>query len=126
MNDMPECSRSTKRKARKNHKCSNCGAVIEKGTDYEFISGIWSGEPQSFKMCNNCEKVFDNFKLMDKNLGYEDGPTLDRGGIGCWLQDFMCYSWHGEKAAQDIAKLFDVPVDYVRRVCGINTPNKEE
>lgn len=119
MNDMPECSAWLNRKARKDHKCTSCGAVIEKGTTYTYISGIWNGEPESYKLCDNCAAIVSDFKKMDKSLGWDEGPTLCRGGVGAWLQDFMYRGWHGEEAAKDISDLFGVPLDYVRRVTGL-------
>lgn len=120
MNDLPECSYEKNRTARKNHKCTSCMADILKGDNYTYISGIWSGEPESFKLCANCKNVVDNFKKMDEHLGYEDGPSLDLGGVGAWLQGFMCRSWHGEEAAKDIADLFGLQCSYVRRVIGLD------
>lgn len=126
MNDMPICSNRTKRKARKDHKCTNCRCEIKSGTEYTYISGIWNGEPESFKLCENCRKVIDNFELIDKDLAYDEGPGLDRGGISCWLQDFIYAGWKGEEAANDIAKLFDVPLDYARDRLGLATKQRGE
>lgn len=39
------------RKARKEHKCCECGKTIEKGETYVVSSGIWDGKPDRFKQC---------------------------------------------------------------------------
>lgn len=114
MGELPEVINHTKRKSRKSHLCTSCGSKIEKGENYMYISGIWGGEPASFKLCNCCEKVINGFKLMDETLLDEDGPTLDRGGVSAWLQDFLSLGWQGEEAAIDIAKTFDLPISYAR------------
>ena len=50
----PECMRTVKRKARKDHACCECRRTIKAGTVYEFVSGIWDGEPSSYKTCARC------------------------------------------------------------------------
>ena len=115
MNEMPECSTSKTRKARKDHSCSTCGEEIKKGSLYKYISGVWSGDPQSFKLCCNCEKVMDNFREMDKDLSCEDGPALDRGGVNEFLSGFICIGYSGIDAANDMSRILDVPLGYVKR-----------
>ena len=50
----PECMRTVKRKARKDHACCECRRTIKAGTVYQYVSGIWDGEPSSFKTCPRC------------------------------------------------------------------------
>lgn len=50
----PACMRTVKRKARKDHACCECRRTIKAGTVYEFVSGIWDGEPSSYKTCARC------------------------------------------------------------------------
>lgn len=50
----PECMSQRQRKARKDHVCCECRRVIKAGTVYEYVSGIWDGEPSSFKTCFRC------------------------------------------------------------------------
>jgi PHP family Zn ribbon phosphoesterase len=47
-----------KRKARVNHSCSSCGAIIEKGSFYysEELSDRHINFPQKKKICDNCYK----------------------------------------------------------------------
>ena len=56
-----QCHTETIRKARKDHQCYECGEPIAKGTQYEYVSGIWEGEPTSFKTCLACVDVRNHF-----------------------------------------------------------------
>ncbi len=42
------------RVARKAHRCCECRRVIAVGERYEFCSGIWDSEPNSYKTCAQC------------------------------------------------------------------------
>lgn len=57
--EMPACSDSVMRKARKQHKCYECQRPIEPGERYEYYSGIWDGEPESYKTCRHCKIARD-------------------------------------------------------------------
>lgn len=42
------------RKARKPHRCSECGIQINPGEKYRYITGKWDGTIGSFHTCNPC------------------------------------------------------------------------
>lgn len=111
MNEMPKCCRSIDRIARKQHRCFGCGCDIKKGESYRYTSGVWD-EPESFKHCLSCAMVIDNFKLFDSSLDRDEGPSLERGGVSCWINDYVCDSWRADEAAIDLAKTFDLPQEY--------------
>jgi hypothetical protein len=115
MGDLPLCSTEKLRKARKDHKCSNCESDIMTGDEYMYISGVWD-KPLSFKICLNCDKIISGFRLMHKHLRHEDAPSLGLHGISNWFLNFTCRGWNGENAKKDISRLFDVPMDYVNRI----------
>lgn len=48
-----------KRKARKDHKCYECGRRIRKGEKYTVVTGCWDGTFDEFKMCNYCTWLRD-------------------------------------------------------------------
>lgn len=50
----PEYIYQRQRKARKDHACCECSRTIKAGSRYEFTSGIWDGEPSSYKTCLRC------------------------------------------------------------------------
>jgi len=59
--ESPSCSSRTKRKARKKHRCCECCEAIEKGQMYEYVSGIWDGEPSDYKTCLSCVEIRNHF-----------------------------------------------------------------
>ena len=115
MNEMPKCSTSVDRKSRKIHKCDGCFAEIKSGDKYRYTSGIWD-EPDSFKHCLNCANVLDNFELMDATLDYCDGPSLSSGGVIVFFEGFVHSGWSGLVAAEEIAKLFNVPIEWANSI----------
>lgn len=55
--DPPVRFTSETRRARKQHTCCECGATIEKGEEYQNISGIWDRKYDHFKRCMPCEDL---------------------------------------------------------------------
>ena len=63
-----------KRKARKDHKGVG-GALIKKGTEYKYVSGIFDGEPFDFKVNLKLAEFFEKCnskRSWDTPLNYED------------------------------------------------------
>jgi len=50
-----------KRKARKEHKCIECGRNIEPGEMYIWEKGLWEGSFSEFKTCSDCLSVKNSF-----------------------------------------------------------------
>src|SRR5690606_34021390 len=51
---------TTDRKARRQHKCCECGRAIEPGEHYRVVSGISSEhEPFRYKVCGHCAVAQD-------------------------------------------------------------------
>ena len=42
------------RKARKEHRCEECGEKIIPGSKYEYVSGKWDSYVNEFKTCERC------------------------------------------------------------------------
>lgn len=59
--DKPSCSRKTRPKARKEHKCCECAEVIAPGATYERFTGIWDGSSGTFATCLICVEIRDHF-----------------------------------------------------------------
>lgn len=53
----PEAFVVKKRKARKEHICCECHRVIPVGCEYIYYSGIWDGQPSSYKHCVECHDI---------------------------------------------------------------------
>ena len=43
------------RRARKPHKCDECGREIGKGEQYQHVSAKWGGYVQTVKTCSHCQ-----------------------------------------------------------------------
>jgi hypothetical protein len=54
---MNECHCTTRRVARKVHRCSECWGAIRAGETYIVESGIQDG-PFAYKMCGHCHPLF--------------------------------------------------------------------
>lgn len=52
--DGPSVYDAKTRKAKKEHKCSECRGVIKPGEVYEHAWGVWDGDAQTFKACPDC------------------------------------------------------------------------
>lgn len=48
-------------KARKQHKCSECRGIIEPGTEYENVRGLWDGDFQAYKTYSDCMSLRKEF-----------------------------------------------------------------
>lgn len=47
------------RTARAEHECCACRETIRVGDRYKHSSGVWDGNPASFKHCARCAEVLD-------------------------------------------------------------------
>ena len=52
---------TTERKARKEHTCYECRGKIAKGTRYEYVSMLFDGSWDDFKLCSLCREIGDHF-----------------------------------------------------------------
>jgi hypothetical protein len=50
-------------KGRKEHKCSECLRVIEKGESHEYAKGLWDGDFSDFRTCGICCAMRDEIDL---------------------------------------------------------------
>lgn len=57
--EMPETSRMTRPKAKRNHKCCECRGTIRAGEVYRSVWGVWDGTPQTYKTCDDCLELED-------------------------------------------------------------------
>ena len=58
---LPQAYKEVIRKARKEHWCCECRQEIAVGEVYEYVSGIWDGEPRSYKTCLSCAQLRSEF-----------------------------------------------------------------
>lgn len=86
------------KKARKQHRCEYCGAVIEIGTSYSRESGNFEGEMQDYALCLRCRKLLDSNDqtwAFDEELGNFHDAFMDSKFIKCekcgssWVGDII-------------------------------------
>ena len=70
------CERTVTRLARKDHRCYECCETILKGDAYVYISGVWEGTPDSFRLCSACYTIGNTWLLFCRA-----NPKL---GDCCW------------------------------------------
>ena len=88
----PTAFSETTRKARKAHKCCDCDTTIQPGDQYVISSGIWDGEPDSYKHYMNCHEIF---KAASESAEYvEEGPAFQ--GLWEWLTNELHYTYTGK------------------------------
>lgn len=73
---LPTVSHRDKRKARKEHRCYECGCKIAPGETYEVVSGLYDGQWETFKTCPDCVELRDALTEMDCFCWYH-GSLLD-------------------------------------------------
>ena len=52
--DQPAVYRPNIQRARKPHTCYECSGLIAPGDSYEYVFGVWGGNPGSFRTCSHC------------------------------------------------------------------------
>ena len=55
--ESPEVFEQVIRKARKQHRCCECGGAITPGDYYQYAHGIWADGPAGFKTCIPCARL---------------------------------------------------------------------
>jgi len=106
MSEMPSAFNSITRKARKEHKCCECGVEIKKGDKYRYSSGIWDGEPDSYKQCSDCHEIMMAASSYDRN-NHGDGVAFRE--LREWFFGFMCIDFKGQNLVNTMAN--DIGVD---------------
>ena len=81
--DAPSACAVVTRKARKRHRCFECGKPIEAGEVYEFTSGVWPDGPASFKICRPCVNVRDSLQCTCVAFG-EVMEQAEEEGLDFW------------------------------------------
>ena len=69
--DGPDVFSEAWRKARKLHRCCECGSDIENGEVYEYVKGLWDGHWSEYKTCEKCADLRES--LSDVTCPYYEG-----------------------------------------------------
>jgi hypothetical protein len=56
--DAPAFYNKAIRRARKEHKCCECGGRILPGDQYEHVAGVWEGNFDTFMTCERCHDIW--------------------------------------------------------------------
>lgn len=59
--DGPSFCKWSTRRARKEHRCCECGGAIRSGETYNYLGGVWEGYWDSYKFCTPCHAVIKEF-----------------------------------------------------------------
>jgi hypothetical protein len=62
--DGPSVHRVKIVKARKPHKCCECFEPINVGDEYQYIFGVWDGEPSSYHTCEKCDDLRESLTAL--------------------------------------------------------------
>lgn len=66
----PEVINVTNPRARKDHKCCECGGLIKKGEVYENVWGVWDFDQSTFKTCLECSLIRDSIYRQDEGIPF--------------------------------------------------------
>lgn len=55
--DQPEFWSKRDSKAKKEHRCYECGRAIKPGEVFETVAGKWDGHFDTFKTCSHCRDI---------------------------------------------------------------------
>ena len=91
--------------ARKPHKCTECGAVIEAGDKYRYYSGKFDGIFYVEKICRRCE--YDRFRVVEQELAEGCGWSSAWPPFG-ELVEYLGDSGMGQTAPEDVPVSFRV------------------
>ena len=59
-------------RARKEHRCCECGGKILSGESYNYHSGVWDGQGMSFKVCPECDLLRKDLTIILAGLPLEE------------------------------------------------------
>lgn len=93
---LPEFYGQRKVKARKQHRCDECGKPILPGKLYEAIAGKWEGEFSSFKLHLGCDQALYEWSKI----------TSDCASLGMTRHDIdECYTQEEQKQDPEIRRI---------------------
>lgn len=118
MSEYPEAFCTKQRRARKEHKCCECYTKINKGDLYQYSSGIWSGEPSSYKQCSDCHTVCN--ALMCHSEYETDSPDgLNFGYLKEFFYGYICTGFKGQEALNSFAKDLGFEPRFLNRILNL-------
>ena len=107
--EAPQAFSETIRKARKSHKCCECFRQINIGEKYQYVSGIWDGDPDSFKTCLSCYEIRNDFISLPEN---------DTASIGC-LRDEISGFFYTNFGLNEYSESSGICIEKLNKLFGI-------
>jgi hypothetical protein len=74
--EIPEFVATTRPKARKDHRCDECGGWIRAGELHDHIVGKWAGEFGTYRTCMDCVALRCE---VNRAVGDDDGCGIPLG-----------------------------------------------
>jgi hypothetical protein len=127
MTDSPEAFQSYMRKARKIHGCCECGVAIKPGDKYQYSSGIWDGEPSSYKQCMSCHVIMaaaQNQVDRNETYRYEDGPYF--GALRDWFEGHVCRGFSGQVWLDGMADEIGIDPEQLNKLLKVEKETRNE
>jgi len=93
------------RRARKEHKCYECGETININSNYHFFSCFGNKTISNYKICKNCKIILDHF--------FDNGWIF--GQVWDDLNEYL-YDWKNDLPSDCISKL---PAEIRDKICDI-------
>lgn len=90
--EYPECFDECFRVARKEHKCFECREPIKPKERYHYCSGVWAGEPNSYKTCMTCADLRKDIDAYLRRSGDMDG-CIALGELGYFCEESAPSVW---------------------------------
>lgn len=84
--EMPDFYKSKLVRARKPHRCVECGSAITPGEEYESATGRWEGEIDTYRTCSRC------LDLRGSLRAYDPAECIPHTCLGDTVQDALFYS----------------------------------
>lgn len=84
---MPDVFSQAIVKARKQHKCCECGTIIPQGHMYERSAGVWDGTGMTYHTCPSCAEIRKYVSgQMKASMPTEHGPAF--GELQSLIREF--------------------------------------
>lgn len=99
MYEVPEVFCTTQRKARKKHRCCECGRLIDVSEKYQYSSGIWDHQPASYRQCLNCHEIMVAAASVSRA---GEGPTFC--GLRDWFIEFKYAGFDGKQWLDEMSE----------------------
>ena len=118
MCESPSAFKSLARKAAKEHACCECGSCIKKGDSYQYSSGVWNGEPSSYKQCNNCHEIFTAVSAYGRKEGLYN---LGLSELKEWFFEYMCRDFKGLEFLNGMAEMIKIKPEKLNQLLKVDS-----